>query len=357
MTKNFYRKRKALRTALLIILVFVPIFSAGSLIFIHTLYEKNFPRYDRYRPGYLQFSDVPDYSHTDVKFQSGKNSLAGYIFGVENTNGLVVIAPGRGEGVQFYLAEILYFVDHGWRVFCFDYTGTFASEGENSVGLPQSRIDLEAALAYIQSDNNLNNLPIVLWGHSLGGYAVAAVLKDRPNISAVASISGFNSPLGLLDEQVRNQLGAFGYVEYPFEGIYQTLRFGRSAWVTAIDGINSSDTPVMIIHGSQDDSISYNGASIIAQRRQITNPSVIYKTCSAEKHNGHMDLFRSETAVQYIDQKNQEYQALLNHYAGTIPDNVKAEFYSGINRVLTSDLDADLMKEIDSFFESSLINE
>jgi alpha-beta hydrolase superfamily lysophospholipase len=339
---------------LFVLLGLVIIFSAGSLIFIKTLYEKNFPRYDQHRPGYLGFSDVPGVARSVVKFPSGANSLTGVLFGEDNTKGLVVVAPGRGEGVEYYLPQILYFVDQGWRVFAFDYTGTFASEGENSVGLPQSRTDLMAALAYIESNPTLNQLPVVLWGHSLGGYAAAAVLKDHPKISAVASISGFNSPLGLMDEQVRAQLGVLGFVEYPFEWLYQTLRFGRGAGVTAVDGINSSDTPVMIIHGSADEAIAYNGASIIAQRGQITNPHVVYKTANADKRSGHMDLFRSEAAVQYIQQKNQEYKALFDRYAGSIPDDVKAAFYAGVDRFQTSELDAGFMTEINTFFENSL---
>jgi alpha-beta hydrolase superfamily lysophospholipase len=356
MTDNFHGKQKALRTALIIVLVSVLVFSAGSLFFIRTLYEENFPRYDKPKySGYLQFSDVPGYARSVVKFPSGKTSLAGYIFGEENTKGLVVIAPGRGEGAEHYLAQMLYFVDQGWRVFSFDYTGSYASEGENSVGLPQSRIDLEAALAYIQSDIALRHLPVVLWGHSWGGYAVAAVLKDHPEISAVASISGFNSPLGLMDEQVRNRLGVPGYVEYPYEWAYQTMRFGRSAGMTAIDSINSVGTPVMIIHGSTDDAISYNGASIIAQRGRITNPNVVYLTRSAANRSGHMDLFQSEAAIQYINQKNQEYKALYERYSGAIPDSVKSAYYAGVNRFQTSELDAEFMGEINSFFERSLL--
>jgi hypothetical protein len=47
------------------------------------------------------------------------------------------------------------------------------------------------------------------------------------------------------------------------------------------------NTPVIIIHGIKDEAISYYGASIIAYQGEITNPNVIYKTCSAENHNGH----------------------------------------------------------------------
>jgi alpha-beta hydrolase superfamily lysophospholipase len=357
MTKSFHAKRITLRTVLLTALVFVLVFSTGSLIFINSLYQQHFPRFDKGPySGRLEFGDVPAYAPSVVKFPSGKNKLTGYILGEENTKGLVVVAPGVGEGTEHYLPEMMYFVDRGWRVFAFEYTGSFASEGENSVGLPQSRVDLEAALAYIQSNSTLNHLPVMLWGHSWGGYAVAAVLRDHPDISAVATLSGFNSPMGLLDEQVRQEAGVLGYVEYPFGWIYQTVRFGRSAGVTAVDGINAGDTPVMIVHGSADEAISYDGASIIAQREQITNPNVVYKTCSAKNQNGHRNLLWSDAAVQYIDQKNQEYRALLERYDGSVPERVLADFYASVDRFRTSEMNAGLVEEIDRFFESALLD-
>jgi fermentation-respiration switch protein FrsA (DUF1100 family) len=121
-----------------------------------------------------------------------------------------------------------------------------------------------------------------------------------------------------------------------------------------VDGINASDTPVLIVHGSADESVSYDGASIIARREQITNPSVVYITCDAQNRSGHRNLFWSEAAVEYSQQKNQEYQALLDRYEGSVPDDARAEFYAGVDRFRTSELDVDLMDEINRFFESSL---
>lgn len=113
-------------------------------------------------------------------------------------------------------------------------------------------IDLDAALTYIKSNDTLTNLPILLYGHSWGGYAVTAILNDNDDITAVASLS---------------------------------------ARTTAVDGINRTDTAVMIIHGDEDEAISYVGASIIAHQDEITNPNVINKTYSTENHNGHNNLF------------------------------------------------------------------
>ncbi len=343
-----------LKRILLGILILLLVFSAVSFVVMKNFYDKNFPRYDTPKPGYLTFSDVPEYSPTMVSFQSGKNKLAGYIYGGEKDKGLVVIAPGRGGGAETFLPETIYFVDHGWRVFSFDYTGSFASEGKGTLGLPQSRLDLDSALDYIKNNDSLNKLPVMLYGHSWGGYAVASVLNDHQDISAVVSISGFNSPMGLLKEQLIDQLGFLGMIEYPFAWLYQTLLFGRDPFVTAVDGINRDDVPVLIIHGTDDEAIKYNGASIIARRNAIDDPNAVYKPITAENKNNHDRLFRSDEALAYIDQKNEEYRSVYNQYNGNIPDDVLKQFYAGVDHFRTSELDPQFMDTVNSFFETEL---
>lgn len=346
---------RKMRIVLACLVAFVLLFSAGSMIAMKNVIDGNFPRVDRPKfTGRLRYSDVSGYDRTVVHFRSGKNTLAGYIYGKANKKGLVVISHGLGYGADSYLAETMYFVDKGWRVFAFDNTGTFASEGRNTVGLPQSLMDLDAALTYIEGNDALKGLPIVLYGHSWGGYAVTAVLGYDHDIVASASIAGFNSPGELVFEQIKSMMGLFAYVEYPFAWAYQYLLFGGISRSTSVEGINGSDTPVMIIHGDEDEAVSYHGAGIIAHRSEITNPNVAYKTCSAQNRNGHKNLFLSEAAVEYISKINGEYKKLYDSYSGKIPDDANARFYAGVDRFLTCRLDADFMDGINAFFEGSI---
>jgi pimeloyl-ACP methyl ester carboxylesterase len=236
----------------------------------------------------------------------------------------------------------------------FDNTGTHESEGESTMGPSQSLLDLESALVYIQGDQRLNTLPVLLYGHSWGGYAVTAILDYDFDIAAVASIAGFNSPMELLKEQSDSLLETFSPIADPFLWIYQNMLFGNTAWVTATNGINSTDTPVMIIHGDKDEAIAYDGASIIAHRDEIINPNVIYKTSSAENHDGHNNLFESDAASEYAKDKNLEYKEIYNRYDGEIPDEIKEEYYEGVDRFRTSELDLDFMDKINFFFEEQL---
>jgi pimeloyl-ACP methyl ester carboxylesterase len=326
-----------------------------AMLGVKYLYDSQFPRFDvpEYS-GYLTYDDLAGYKREIVTFQSGTNTLTGYIYGQEHSKGLVVIAHGLGGGAESYLAEAVFFVDRGWRVFSFDCTGSYASEGRSTRGLPQSALDLEAALTFIANDPELSRLPVMLFGHSWGGYAVTAVLQENSDVRAAVSIAGFNSPIAMLLEQGKHLIGSSIYLAYPFAWAYQTILFGEVANRTAVSGINSTDAAVMIIHGTEDASILYDGSSIIAQRENITNPKVTYKTMAEPKRNGHNNLLYSIEALEYVTEKNKLYRALYEQYEGSIPDEVKREYYAGVDRRKTSELNLELMEEINSFFEENL---
>ncbi len=350
---NTGQRGKMRRIVLLSIVAFVLVFSIVSMIVTKNIYDGNFDRADAPAySGYLRYSDLKGYERSEVSFLSGENNLAGYVYGEDNNKGLVVIAHGLGGGAEEYLAETIYFVDNGWRVFAYDCTGSYNSEGKGTKGLPQSAIDLDAALSYIQSQSW--NLPVMLYGHSWGGYAVTAVLNYEHDIKAVVSISGYATPMKILHEQAQSMMGWFSNLTFPFEWTYQRLLFGNAAGLSAINGINKRNTPVMIVHGTNDNMILYEGASIIAQRNSITNPNATYVIRDAENQNGHNNLFLSSAATTYIDAVNKEYKTIYENYDGKIPDDIKAEYYDSIDRYLTCQLDPAFINEVNIFFEKHL---
>lgn len=337
---------------------FVLVFSLGSMLFIRSVYDREFGRKDRPEfSGYLRFSDTVGYDREVVDFVSGENDLKGYLYGKGNDKGLIVLVHGLGGGAENYLDETLYFVDRGWAVFSFDITGSHGSEGEGTKGLPQSVIDLESALGYIGTRSDIGSLPLALYGHSWGGYAVTAILNRRSDIRGVVSLSGFNSPMELLAEQAKAMMGPWAYVMYPYEWAYQRLLFGEAAELTAAEGIRRTNAKVLLIHGEKDEMISYERTSIISHREEIDNPNVTYRTCREEGHDGHNDLFLSNDAIAYTAEKNKVYKALFDTYQGNIPDDVKASYYEGIDRFRTGELDQPFMEEINRFLEDSLVGE
>ncbi len=214
-------------------------------------------------------------------------------------------------------------------------------------------IDLDAVLTYVEANVFLNTLDVLLFGHSWGGYAVANILNFDHDIKAVVSVAGVNSGKQFGENVMIDMLGWFGHLEKPFLSIYQNRLFGNTYKLTAVNGINDSNVPVLLIHGENDDVVVYDRDSIILHKSKITNDKVEY-IITTGVHGGHNNLFRSEEALTYIDEINAEYLILYNEYDAKIPYNLNQAFYAELNDELISELNLDLMNSILVFYEKHL---
>jgi len=358
MNRVRYRKRRGrgrvFKTVSLVAMAIIVLFSVVSMIVVKFLYDGQFPRFDRRDAtvsAHLVYESMEEaYPRRLVSFYSGPNRLQGYVYGEEQNLGLVVVAHGLGGGADIYLPQIRYFVDQGWRVFSYDATGSFDSEGKTTKGFPQSLLDLDAALTFIGTQEEFSGLPILLFGHSWGGYAVATVLHFDHDISGVVSVSGVNRPMDIVMEQGRGLVGSFIKTQYPYLWLYQRLLFGKAASLNAVDALNKSGVPALIIHGTGDETVSYDRSSIIAQKDAIKNPNVKFLPISEPRRNGHNNLFRSIEALDYVEKVNSDYRVLYDLHEQNIPYEVKQEFYSKVDRELAQDVNRELMDTIHAFF-------
>lgn len=309
------------------------------------------------RPNYsslVQFKDVKkEYPPELLKFRSGENMLQGYLLGAENTKGLVVVVHGLGGGAEGYLNEILYFVKHGYQVFAYDNTGYHLSEGKNSVGLPQAVEDLDAALNFIEREARFANAPVYLFGHSWGGYSVCAILNFHHKVNAVVSVSGFSNPNKMIKEWAKRIVGKWSYILIPFMVVHQRLAFGKKLDITAVDGINKADIPVMLVHGSKDPTVKPEGSAIISCKNEITNSKVQYLLWEKDGQNGHLDVLYEVAAREYGNRISEQYRNLLKITKNKLTEADKAEFFANVDKTKSSVSNEELMGQVVKFFENA----
>ena len=181
--------------------------------------------------------------------------LAGYQYSKENQElikGVIVLAHGLGGGHNSYMNVAYSFASNGYLVFAYDATGNDKSEGSSVEGLPQGVIDLDYALRYVKQADQYKDLPIVLFGHSWGGYSVGNVLNIHPDIKAAVIIAGFDRSYDLIESQGKSIAGPFIKAFMPYISVYERVKFGKYASYSAIDGFENSDAGVMIIHSRDD---------------------------------------------------------------------------------------------------------
>lgn len=349
------KKKRVWKIAGVVLLAALVLFSAVSLVVVQVLFNDIFARTaPSAYTAYLRYSDVADrYEREAVSFLSGENRLRGHLYGAGNPEGLVVVSHGLGGGEESYLPEALTFVDHGYQVLCYSNTGCWDSEGKNSVGLSQSLLDLDAALTWAEGESRFDGLPVFLYGHSWGGYAVASIFHFDHHVTASASVAGFNDPLPMILSWGEGMMGPLIGAEYPFIWLNQKLTFGDTLDLTAVDAINSTDTPVLIIHGSADPTVGFDTVSIMAAREQITNPNVEYIVRSGERQDGHNSLFHSLDCLDYVDEINEDYRVLYDQYGGEIPESVERDFYAPIDKARASAVDQEFMDSVLAFYQKA----
>ncbi len=325
----------------ILLIIMVPFLAFSMLAFsgIHVAYQKVFSRadYNQYDTGkYLVYKDISSkYPREAVTIDSGKNKLAGYIYGTENSKGLIIISPGHRDPDDVKLYEIMYFVDAGWTVLCYDYTGCYNSTGGGMVGYTQSVADLDAVLRYAQTKKRFSKMPVMLFGHSLGAYASTAVLQYQHPVTAVAAASGFDDPVEQWEYSIEKYTGLFGALLKPYAKLYIDFRLGNKKGLTAMKGINSTKIPILIVSGTKDE--FYGGESKIFERRaHVTNPNCIFRLMTKKNHCGHYDYFLTDDSIEYRKQVD------------------SGKVNSPVNKELYMEHDKQFMNYINDFFTNAL---
>jgi|SRR5690554_2349517 len=348
------KKRRKGKIFVYVIAALVVLCAAFAMVGMKLTYDEQFGRFERPDPATsteMSYRDLTGhYPQELVRFSSGNNSLQGYLYHNPLSQGLVVVVHGLGGGADSYLPEIKYFLDQGWSVFAYDATGCYDSEGDAVGGFPQGVLDLDAALRFVANNPAVNHLPILLFGHSWGGYSVANVLHFDHDIAGVVSIAAPNSSMEIMVEQGSQMVGSVMHFLRPFAWLYERISFGATVSLTAVDALNKANVPALIVHGTDDQVVSYYDSGIINHRGQITNTRVRFMTLDKENHNGHNNILRSREALDYVNSLNAELKVISSQYDGKIPSEVLAEFFAQIDRNLVNEVNRELMDEINEFF-------
>ncbi len=340
-----YRNRN-IRTAISSVLISLAIYLIASFMVVMLIYEGLFAREEEYEyHSFLCYEDMNGYSVSDISFESRGFELLGKIYG-ENNDSLVILCHGKGGTGEDMLAEARYFIENGYSAMVFDLSGHGESGGNSQVGLYQPVYDLSNAVGFAEEKGYES---IYLYGAGTGGYAAALCSGDE-SVKAVAAVSAFESIPALTLEYATENMSIFGYLEYPVMILYQHLVFGSDIYDSAAEALNNSDVPAIIINGTADSTVLYDGAALINSEEKITNTRVVFKTVENGKHSS---LMRSDGANELLEKFNTEAYSLNESYGGNVPVSEIEALYGSYSREDMSELNYELMEEITAVFNSA----
>lgn len=298
LSKTKRRLRRVCFILIITVLSYVIASMAGSVLVFNII----FARTNTVNAFELTYADVDSakYPRSEVSFLSGENRLFGCVYHPKGAEkGLVLVVNGMNSCIDRHLPEILCFINSGYAVFTFENTGVGHSGGGGTVGIAQARLDTGAAISHIKSDPSLSKLPLVLYGHSLGGYAVATALGDFSDICAAVCVSGFDSPNENMHFTAKKYVGILADLQYPFMCLQNFFLFGDKSDSSAVSAINSTDTPVMIVGGGSDDTVP-DEISILSRANSITNPNAVVVRVDEEYRGEHSTVWLSRDAAKYL---------------------------------------------------------
>lgn len=332
--------------------------SGLSIAALISIYDKFFSRYDRpdytIKPGLFCYDLIKDkVKREEITYPSDDVMLKGYYYKAEKSKGLVVICHGLHAGGDDYIPIILYLLNNNYSVFSFNYKGTYESQGDSTVGMCESIVDLDHTLDFINSNNRFKNMPIFLLGHSWGGYAVASILSIKKNIKACACIAALNDGYTIILEKGQQYAGKLTLPSKPFIDVYQRYLFKQYVEYNSIKGINESNIPILIAHGIEDDIITFSSQSIIAHKDKITNPNVKYYIGKGLQ-GGHNSILNSTLAIIYQKELESEKKLLELKNQKELSYEQKQAFNKTINHELYSEVNEKLMSMILEMFNNAL---
>ena len=320
------------------------------------IYNDNFG--ERFETAEWMAYSVSDFEGLKVEecsFVSNNGQLlAGYRYYKENqqsNKGVVVLAHGLGGGGHNTYMDIAdYFTSNGYLVFAYDATGNDKSEGDSVEGLPQGVIDLDYALRYVKQTDTYKGLPIVLFGHSWGGYSVGNVLNCHPDVKAAVLVAGFDRSTDLFEQQGESMVGFGIKLFMPYVSLYERLKFGKYAAYSAIDGFGNSKAGIMVIHSKDDTTVLPENGYDKFYDMYGDNSRFLFIEYDDRGHNY---IYYSEAAKDYRDQLNKEYSAYVEANGGQYNSEIKADFMEkNLDKSKCYEFDHDLMERILEFYNS-----
>ncbi len=185
--------------------------------------------------------------------------IVAYQVTAEQPKAVIIFLSGiHNPSVTAFFGHARMLLDHGYASILVEMRAHGESEGEViGLGFKEYR-DTQAAVDYIKGNARYTDVPIVVYGLSMGGAVAINSIGQIPDIAALISLSAYSA----WDDVFIDNMGASGLVAWaqrPFVRLYTTLKYGwDSRNITPKQQIRNLDgRPALLIHSRGDSQVPY----------------------------------------------------------------------------------------------------
>lgn len=213
-----------------------------------------------YKNGFFESQDGTQLNYWYLPAQSKKVESEKLDRQLEKQKALILQVHGNAENLTSHFRGLAWMSLENFDFMIFDYRGYGASEKEKDI--KGAFEDTQAAIRKAQGLAKEKNIPLIIYGQSLGGSLTLRALSEMEKIQELKAVvieSSFSSFQRISREKLRDVwfLWPFQWLPYFFiSDRYEpaTHRLKRL-----------SPVPVILIHGRQDPIVGFNHSSIIIE--------------------------------------------------------------------------------------------
>ena len=202
----------------------------------------------------------------DLPTVNGKRLFGWFIPTGERAPALVVM-HGWGGNAEMMLPLAAPLHERGFALLLVDARCHGQSDGDTFASLPRFAEDIDAALAWLAGQPEVDAARLGVIGHSVGAGAALLAASRRADLRAVVSLAAFAHPAAMM----RRWLASMRIPYWPF-GAY-ILAYVQRVIGYRFDDIAPRHTvarvacPVLIVHGLEDDTVPVDEAREIYAAR------------------------------------------------------------------------------------------
>ena len=270
--------------------------------------------------------------HQEFYFEYHKTTFFGQFWQPKTVKAVVIIIHGMGEHSGRYQQVAKKLTDNNFGVIAFDQFGHGKTSGKKGHN-PGFDTILESITKLINKATTVfENVPMFLYGHSMGGNAVINyTLRKNNNLSGIIATSpmlklAFDPPawklkVGQIMQKIipsftlsneldsndisRDKTEVQNYIDDPLVHNKISANFSLSfidAGQWAIENANLLKTPMLLLHGTADKIIDYKGTEAFAKSSKKTN----LKLYKGAYHELQHDLCKEEMLQDVVNWLNKQ---------------------------------------------------
>lgn len=331
------------------LIIFCIYCQAVERVFKHHNLTLSFP----YSLTYEAYADDIDRKRVEIVDQDN-DTLVGYYYwkkGENSPKALIIVSHGFNSDHTKYMPEISVLISKGYLVFSYDNSANGESEGDDQYSLYHSAFDAERVLNFI---TKTNKLPLGLYGHSWGAFAVLAAAHPEYDIKCVVARSGFQQESQTIVDGFKRNNKIFSYILRPYARLFSLIINGRKTNTKASDGIiKTPNTKFLLLHSQDDDLVFFHHSAAKAvldkqKRSKCQNAKVIIY-----ENGGHLLLFTAESSSKRRAARR-TYADLVNKYDNDISEEVIEEYKKEYPLTEIYEINHHILKPILEFFDENL---